>query len=222
METKWKPTLLSSPPGWLPNWTSATKVQIGFTYHASDVGEVTGQSQRVRFCKIVHSRHFSPSPPSKKKNSHCHLLVTFVQRQGTTSSEVGHHGIHVIQLCRWFILRTLHLPATSKCSKCQTVQKTNGKEDHLRVPPWFLLRVQRIQRWDLRWSKYGWRILQISKCSKNRLAIPSLPPNFNAKLPWTSSTSQDPSMPPGSEYHFASPGELWPRVEGTNCRWWLQ
>lgn len=177
METKWKPTLLSSPPGWLPNWTSATKVQIGFTYHASDVGEVTGQSQRVRFCKIVHSRHFSPSPPSKKKNFHCHLLVTFVQRQGTTSSEVGHHGIHVIQLCRWFILRTLHLPATSKCSKCQTVQKTNGKEDHLRVPPWFLLRVQRIQRWDLSMDEGFCKFQNAAKTG-----YPQPPPKFQCQV----------------------------------------
>lgn len=112
---QWKPTLLSSPPGWLPNWTSATKVQICLTHNTSDIGEVievfptgspTKQSQEGQILQ-----HFSPS-----------------QWQGTLSSEVGHHGIHVIQLGRWFILRTLQLQATSKCSKCQTVQKQIEKK----------------------------------------------------------------------------------------------
>ena len=170
METKWKPTLLSSPPGWLPNWTSATKVQISFTDHTSDIGEVTGQSQRVRFCKIMHSRRFSLSPPQKKNFPLPPLgdicsMARYTFQWSWTSWDTCHPALSLVHP------QDVTSPSNFQVLQVSNSSKTNGNEDHLRVPPWFLLRVQRIQRWDLSMDEGFASFKMILK----KQAIPSLP-----------------------------------------------
>ena len=178
METKWKPILLTAVRAGCPTGQVQPKCRFASHTMPQTLGKSQDKASVSDFAKSCIPG-ISPSPPPKKNFPLPPLgdicsMARYIVQWSWTSWDTCHPALSLVHP------QDITSPSNFQVLQVSNCSKTNGKEDHLRVPPWFLLRVQRIQRWDLSMDE-GFADLQVSRWFK-KTGYPQPPPKFQCQV----------------------------------------